>query len=231
MPTALITGASRGLGLEFATQYAKAGWQVIATCRSPDKADALRALAGGSNGLVQIETLDVGDAAATRRLAGAVGRRPIDLMVANAGLYGAREQALGDLDDDSWSEVMRVNVMAPLRLAALLSDAVAASKGKQMAFVSSRLGSMASNDDGGGYIYRSSKAALNAVVKSLSVDLKARGITAVALHPGWVRTDMGGPSAPIDAPTSVAGMVTVLAGLKPQDSGKLIEYTGQTVPW
>jgi NAD(P)-dependent dehydrogenase (short-subunit alcohol dehydrogenase family) len=231
MPTALITGASRGLGLEFATQYAKAGWQVIATCRAPEKADGLRALAGGSNGLVQIEALDVADAAGTRRLAGAVGKRPIDLMIANAGLYGTREQGLGDLDDTQWGEVMRVNVMAPLRLAALLSDAVASSAGKQMAFVSSRLGSMAANDDGGGYIYRSSKAALNCVVKSLSVDLAKRGITTVALHPGWVRTDMGGPNADIDAPTSVSGMVKVLAGLKPADSGKLIEYTGRPIPW
>jgi NAD(P)-dependent dehydrogenase (short-subunit alcohol dehydrogenase family) len=231
MPTALITGASRGLGLEFATQYAKAGWQVIATCRDPGKADALRALAGAGNGLVQIEALDVGDAAGTRRLAGAVGKRPIDLVIANAGLYGTRDQGLKDLDDAEWGEVMRINVMAPMRLAALLTDSVAASTGKQMAFVSSRLGSMASNEEGGGYVYRSSKAALNAVVKSLSVDLKPRGITAVALHPGWVRTDMGGPSAPLDAPTSVSGMVKVLAGLKPKDSGTLIEYTGQTVPW
>jgi NAD(P)-dependent dehydrogenase (short-subunit alcohol dehydrogenase family) len=152
-------------------------------------------------------------------------------MIANAGLYGTREQGLGDLDDTQWGEVMRVNVMAPLRLAALLSDAVASSTGKQMAFVSSRLGSMAANDDGGGYIYRSSKAALNCVVKSLSVDLAKRGITTVALHPGWVRTDMGGPNADIDAPTSVSGMVKVLAGLKPADSGKLIEYTGQPIPW
>lgn len=231
MPTALITGASRGLGLEFAKQYAAAGWQVIAACRSPQKADALRALAGGAGGRVEIEALDVVDAAATRRLAGALGKRPIDLMIANAGVYGAREQGLGDLDDADWSEVMRVNVMAPTRLAALLADAVAASTGKQMAFVSSRLGSMASNAEGGGYIYRSSKAALNAVVKSLSVDLAARGITAVALHPGWVRTDMGGPSAPVDAPTSVSGMVKVLAGLKPKDSGTLIEYTGTPIPW
>lgn len=231
MPTALITGASRGLGLEFAKQYAKAGWQVIATCRAPDKADGLRALAGGSGGAVEIEALDVADAAATRLVAGALKKRPIDLLIANAGLYGTRDQGLGDLDDAEWGEVMRVNVMAPFRLAALMTDAVASSQGKQMAFVSSRLGSIASNEEGGGYIYRSSKAALNAVVKSLAIDLKQRGITAVALHPGWVRTDMGGPGAPLDAPTSVSGMVKVLAGVKAKDSGKLIEYSGQTLPW
>ena len=135
MPTALITGASRGLGLEFATQYAKAGWQVIATCRTPGKADALRALAGGSNGLVQIEALDVGDAAATRRLAGAVGKRPIDLLLANAGLYGSRDQGLKDLDDAEWGEVLRINVMAPMRLAALLTDALGASAGQGDALV------------------------------------------------------------------------------------------------
>jgi NAD(P)-dependent dehydrogenase (short-subunit alcohol dehydrogenase family) len=231
MPTLLITGASRGLGLEFVRQYVKAGWQVIATCRAPDKADALRALAGGANGAVEIEAYDVIDAESAQRLATKIGKRPIDLLLANAGVIGPRDYTPATVDDAAWGEVMRVNVMAPLRIATLLTDAVAASDRKLMAFISSRLGSMAVNETGGLYVYRSSKAALNAVVKSLAVDLAPRGITTVALHPGWVKTDMGGPSADIDAVTSVTGMVRVLGSVAAADSGRLINYSGEPIPW
>ena len=194
MPTVLITGASRGLGLEFARQYAEAGWQVIATCRTPAKATKLDTIARAAAGRVEVAALDVGDGAATRRLAASLKRRALDVMIANAGVLGPLDYTPGKHDDD-WAEVMEVNVMAPLRLAMALTEAVAASARKQMAFLSSQMGSIANNTDGGLYVYRSSKAALNAVVKSLAIDLKPRGITAVALHPGWVRTDMGGPSA------------------------------------
>jgi NAD(P)-dependent dehydrogenase (short-subunit alcohol dehydrogenase family) len=231
MPTVLITGASRGLGLEFVRQYDAAAWQVIATCRTPDKAPALRKLADAAGGRIEIEALDVVDADATQRLAAKLGRRPIDLLIANAGVMGPRDYAPDKVDDTTWSEVMRVNLMAPTRLASLLTGAVAASERKLMAFVSSRLGSMASNNSGGLYVYRASKAALNAVVKSLAVDLAEQRITTVALHPGWVRTDMGGSGADIDAVTSVTGMVKVLGKLGPADSGSLIDYSGQTLPW
>jgi len=230
MPTVLITGAARGLGLEFARQYAKAGWEVVATCRTPDHATALGALARGAEGRVAVAALDMLDAPGARRLVQGLGRRPIDLLIANAGLLGPRDYT-PDVDDAEWGEVMRVNVMAPLRLAMLLTDAVAASTRKQMAFVSSHLGSIASNSSGGLYVYRSSKAALNAVVKSLAVDLGPRGITAVALHPGWVKTDMGGPNADLEPTTSIAGMIKVLDKLKRGDSGKLIDYRGTVLPW
>jgi len=144
MPTVLITGASRGLGLEFVRQYLKAGWQVIATCRAPDKADGLRAVAGGANGKVEIEVYDVTDAPSAERLAIKVGKRPIDHLIANAGVIGPRDYTPATVDDATWGEVMRVNVMAPLRIATLLTDAVAVSERKLMAFVSSRLGSMGS---------------------------------------------------------------------------------------
>jgi NAD(P)-dependent dehydrogenase (short-subunit alcohol dehydrogenase family) len=230
MPTVLITGASRGLGLEFARQYADAGWHVIATCRSPAKATKLNTIARGAEGRVEVAALDVSDGAATKRLATSLKRRAVDVMIANAGLLGPVDYTPGK-DDDAWAEVMGVNVMAPLRLALALTDAVAASARRQMAFVSSQMGSIANNTDGGLYVYRSSKAALNAVVKSLSIDLKPRGITAVALHPGWVRTDMGGASADIAPSTSIAGMIKVLGTLKRADSGKLIDYRGKTLPW
>jgi NAD(P)-dependent dehydrogenase (short-subunit alcohol dehydrogenase family) len=231
MPTVLITGASRGLGLEFARQYAGAGWRVIATCRAPEKADALRVVAAAAEGRVAIEPLDVIDRAGSTRLVKMLGKRPIDLLIANAGVMGPRSYAPTTVDDTAWGEVMRINVMAPLRLAMLLADQVAASERKQMAFVSSRLGSIGANSTGGLYVYRSSKAALNAVVKGLAVDLAARGITAVALAPGWVKTDMGGPHADLDAATSIAGMRRVLDGLTPAESGRLIEHTGEILPW
>ena len=230
MPTVLITGASRGLGLEFVRQYAKAGWDVIATCRTPDRARDLAKLAKEADGSVEVAALDMLDPPGTQRFAKARAERPIDLLIANAGLVGPRDEVLTG-DDDAWTEVMRVNVMAPARLAMLLADTVAASKLKQMAFISSQMGSIANNTDGGMYAYRSSKAALNAVVKSLAIDLKAQGITAVALHPGWVRTDMGGSSADIAPSTSITGMVKVLEALKRADSGKLIDYKGKVLPW
>lgn len=231
MPTLLITGASRGIGLEFVRQYAQAGWQVIATCRSPEKADGLRALAGGANGLVEIGALDVTDVAATQDLGKRMSGRPIDLLIANAGIYGPREYSPSDFDEAAWVEVMRTNVMAPLRLAGVLTESVAASERKQMAFISSHLGSMARNVTGGGYIYRSSKAALNAVVKTLAVDLRARGLTTLALHPGWVRTDMGGSKADIDVVTSVTGLIRTIANATPEDSGRLFDYSGEPIPW
>ncbi|MBI3517239.1 MAG: SDR family oxidoreductase [Proteobacteria bacterium] len=230
MSTVLITGVSRGLGLEFARQYARAGWQVIATCRTPDRARDLAKLAKEADGRIEVAALDMLDPPGTQRFAKVRARQPIDLLVANAGLVGPHDIVPTD-DDDAWTEVMRVNVMAPTRLAMLLADAVAASRLKQMAFVSSHLGSITSNQSGGLYVYRSSKAELNAVVKSLAIDLKARGITAVALHPGWVRTDMGGSNADIAPSTSIAGMVKVLAGLKRADSGRLIDYKGTVLPW
>ena len=230
MPTVLLTGASRGLGLEFARQYAEAGWRVIATCRKPAEASALRALAERSADRMRVVALDVADPAATERLAEALRGTPLDILLANAGLLGPRDYSPG-LDDAVWGEVMRVNVMAPLRLASLLTESVAASERRLMGFVSSRMGSMASNDSGGLYVYRSSKAALNAVVKNLAIDLAPRGITTVALHPGWVRTDMGGANADLDVATSVAGMVAVLGRMTAADSGRLINYTGEILPW
>ena len=227
MPTVMITGASRGLGLEFTRQYAAQGWRVIATCRAPADAGALAEV----KGTVEVHPLDVSDDAAIESLAGALDGQAIDLLVNNAGIYGPRTSDLGTIGYHAWGEVMRVNIMGPLKVAELFTEHVARSGLKLMVAISSRMGSIAANHGGGSYIYRSSKAALNAVMKSLSVDLGARGIAVVVFHPGWVATDMGGADASLDAPESVAGMVKAIATLGPGDGGRFINHDGTEVPW
>ncbi len=227
MPTVMITGANRGLGLEFVRQYAADGWHVIAACRSPARAADLKAVKGD----VEIQALDVGDHAQVEAAARALKRKAIDVLINNAGIYGPRTSGLSAVDYDAWAEVLRINAMAPLKVTECFVDQVARSDRRIVAIVTSKMGSMADNTSGGSYIYRSSKAAVNAVGKSLSVDLRGRGIIVVVLHPGWVRTDMGGPSALIDAEPSVAGMRSVIAGLGPADSGHFFNYDGSPIPW
>lgn len=227
MPTCLITGASRGLGLEFAKQYAAEGWKVIATCRRPDEASALKTLEGE----IQIHPLDVSDFARIEALAKKLGGQPIDLLVNNAGVYGPRVVSCDAIDYAAWAEVLRVNTMAPLKMSAVFVNSVARSQLKRIVAVTSKMGSLTENTSGGSYIYRSSKAALNAVMRSLAIDLKPKGITVAVLHPGWVRTDMGGPGAQIDPFESVAGMRQVIADLRPEDSGHFFAYDGADVPW
>jgi len=225
MPTVLLTGASRGLGLEFTRQYAKAGWRVIATCRDPAKAPELRAVAGS----IEIHALDATDFAAVGRLAATLGDVAVDVLIANAGIIGPREMTPDAIDAAAWEMAFRVNTMAPLALAGAFRRHVARSEERKAIAISSRLGSMAANDDGGLYVYRSSKAALNAVWRSFALDNKA--LTAAVLHPGWVRTDMGGASAPVLPADSVAGMRRVIAGLKAADSGGFFAYDGEALPW
>jgi NAD(P)-dependent dehydrogenase (short-subunit alcohol dehydrogenase family) len=227
MPTVLITGASRGLGLEFARQYANDAWRVIATCRDPAAAADLKAVEGA----VDIHALDVTDHKAIRALARTLEGRAVDLLINNAGIFGPDDFAFGDMDYGAWAEVIGVNTLAPYAVTECFAGHVAASDLKTVVAVTSRMGSIASIDKGSSCIYRSSKAALNAVMKGLSHELKALGITVAVLHPGWVKTDMGGPDASIDAPVSVSGLRQVIAGLKPGDSGKFFNYDGDEIPW
>lgn len=225
MPTVVITGASRGLGFEFAKQYKADGWSVIATCRDPAKADALKALG------VRVEALDVDSAAQTKALADKLAGESIDLLILNAGIYGPRTTGYQDLDEGAWAEVLRTNVMAPLRFAAAMAETLSKGEMKKLAFVSSRMGSIGGNESGGAYIYRSSKAALNAVIKSFALDTRDQGLTSISLHPGWVQTDMGGPGAAIDPTTSVTGMRAVIAKAQFSDNGSFFNYDGADLPW
>jgi NAD(P)-dependent dehydrogenase (short-subunit alcohol dehydrogenase family) len=226
--TVLITGANRGLGLQFAKQYADDGWRVHAACRNPDAAEALNEAAAG--GAMTLHRLDVGDGDQVGALAAALAGEAIDVLLNNAGVIGDRS-AFGATDYTVWQATLRTNTLAPMRMAEAFADHVAASGRKQMVFVSSRMGSIGDNGEGGSYVYRSSKAALNAVIKSLSIDLAARGVTAVAFHPGWVSTDMGGASAPIGPAESVGGMRRVIERLTPADNGRFLDYDGSEIPW
>jgi NAD(P)-dependent dehydrogenase (short-subunit alcohol dehydrogenase family) len=222
MPRILITGAGRGIGLELARQYAADGWDVIATVRDPRKASELSALG------VRIEALDMRDFAAVAAFPERLRGKPIDLFIANAGLSQAKWIRSRD-DAEAWQEVHAVNAVAPTLLAETLLPLVEAAGGR-MAAISSRMGSIA--DSSGGYIgYRASKAALNAAWRALALGWRERPVTLVLLHPGWVKTDMGGPQAPVPAEESVAGMRQVIAGLPRSESGAFLDYRGAPVPW
>lgn len=227
MPTVMITGANRGLGLEFARQYLADGWRVVATCRTPKQAKELVGLKGN----IKIRPLDVTDAAQVRALARSLKGTAIDVLINNAGIFGPRKDVFGRVDTEAWDEVFRVNVMAPMLISEVFADHVTRSEKKTIIAITSKMGSIEGTNTGGGYIYRSSKAALNMVMRSLSVTLKPRGITVAMIHPGWVRTDMGGAGAAIDPVESVAAMRKLIAGLKPKASGSFYNYDGTPIPW
>lgn len=227
--TVLITGANRGLGLEFVKQYAEAGWQVIACCRWPDEARELQALAERSGDQVEIHQLDVADFEEIDALALILQGKPIDLLINNAGVYP--QSNFGEVNYEAWAETFHINSMAPMKLAEAFVSHVAASNLKKIVTISSKMGSLDDNTSGGNYIYRSTKTAVNMVMRSLAIDLKPMGIASSILHPGWVRTDMGGPDGLIDAPESVAGMRRVIEALTLGNSGRFIAYDGQVVPW
>jgi NAD(P)-dependent dehydrogenase (short-subunit alcohol dehydrogenase family) len=229
--TVLITGAGRGIGLEFARQYAEDGWQVHAGARSPENAPGLLRLAAEHRGRVQVHPLDVTDSRHIVALAAAMAGTPLDLLVNNAGVYGGDRQGFGQTDEKVWLDCLRTNVIAPMKLMESFAGHLAAAQRPVIANLSSKMGSMADNGSGGAYVYRSSKAALNAVVVSAAIDLAPRRIIAVALHPGWVQTEMGGPQAEIPARESVARMRAILAGLGPADAGRFIDIDGSDIPW
>lgn len=236
MPRVLVTGANRGLGLELARQYSAEGWEVLACCREPAAATELRGLAGGT-GRVEPLALDVADLAAIDALAERLAGRPIDVLLANAGVYsvtpGRRDdagQTLGDMDYEAWERMLRVNTVAPFKLAEALADDVAASEQKKIAIVTSGMGSI-ERTPGGFYAYRTSKAAVNMVGASLARDLAPRGILVALLSPGWVRTRMGGPSASLSPEESVRGMRARIAELDAARSGRFLKWDGSELPW
>ena len=217
MPTALITGAGRGLGLEFVKQYRAAGWDVIATARSEggELADA------GA----QIVKLDMTDFAA---VAGLALDLPLDLLVANAGVALPAEAKSAD-DAAGWLDTFRINSIAPVLIAQAVMPRLTEAKGKAIA-ITSQMGSIA--DSSTAWIpYRSSKAALNMAWHVLANEVREQGVTMAVMHPGWVQTDMGGPAATIDAPTSVRGMVGVIGGLAIEQTGGFFGYDGREIPW
>jgi NAD(P)-dependent dehydrogenase (short-subunit alcohol dehydrogenase family) len=224
MPITLITGAGRGLGLELARQYAQDGWRVIGTVR---EAPAGRKLAKfGAETL----RLDVTNAAQVKQLALRLKDVAIDVLFCNAGISGKRGMALGSFDYAEWEKVLRVNLLGAAAVIEALVDNVAASERRIVALMSSRLGSIAETS-GMTLPYSTSKAALNLLAKGLAANLAARGIIVAAVSPGWVKTDMGGQSAPLTPETSVRGLRKVIGGLRREDSGKFLSYDGSAIPW
>ena len=224
MPTILITGAGRGLGFELARQYAQDGWRVIGTVRNAAAEKELAKLGA------QAVTLDVTNTAQTKQLSSQVNGLPIDVLFCNAGIIGKRGMALGSFDYAEWEKVLRVNVLGVAAVIEALIDNVAASERKTVAVMSSRLGSI--NETSGMTLpYGTSKAALNMLAKGLAATLAPRGVIVVAVSPGWVKTDMGGQSAPLMPETSVRGLRKVIGGLRPEDSGKFLSHEGSSIPW
>jgi NAD(P)-dependent dehydrogenase (short-subunit alcohol dehydrogenase family) len=217
MPEVLITGANRGLGLEFVRQYKDAGWEIVATAReSSPELDALE---------VQVEKLEMSNLNAVAEFGNRFDR--LDLLIANAGTYGPREVRDADAGRD-WADTFVVNTIAPFLLAESVLPAVRAAHGKLIA-ISTKMGSIEDNTSGGFIAYRSSKSALNSAWRSLAIDNP--GVVCAVLHPGWVQTRMGGPSAPLRPEKSIAGMRKVIERLGPDQSGGFFAYDGAEVPW
>ena len=229
-PTLLITGASRGIGLETVRRFLDdPDWQGIATCRDPGAASDLRALQARHGTRLELHALDVGDGDAVARLADVLAGRPVDVLLNNAGVMGAH-QSLEDLDFDGWLAEVNVNTLGPMRLALALRPNLVLSKNPRIVTISSQMGSMA-RPRGGSYAYRSSKAAVNKAMQGLALDLADEGICVVAVHPGWVRTDMGGGGADISVEESAAGIYRLTRDLTLADSGRFLTYRGEDHPW
>jgi NAD(P)-dependent dehydrogenase (short-subunit alcohol dehydrogenase family) len=234
----LVTGASRGLGLELTRRTVARGDRVFAACRNPDGARALAALREAHPDRLQIVPLDVTDAGSILRAAAAVAERTeaLDLLVNNAGIYtaagsGEPGERLGRFGFDDALAVLRANSVAPLLVADAFLGLLKAGREPRIVSISSQLGSLASNVGTSPYYYGASKAALNMLMRSLAGETRSLGVTTVLLDPGWVRTDMGGPRAPLSVEESVAGLLTVIDGLKPGDNGRFLTWQGREQAW
>jgi len=222
--TVLVTGANRGIGLEYARQFSARGYKVIGTARDPGDAKELSAVAA------RVEQLDVADAASVAALARRLEGVPIDILVNNAGIFDRADTSIDKVDFGMMERTFAVNTLGPLRVVQALLPNLRLGQGKTIANMSSQLGSI-ENSNGRWYAYRSSKAALNQVNKVLSAELGPDGFTCVVLHPGWVRTDMGGENATYSPQESVTGLVTVIENLKPADNGRFFDFKGNPIPW
>jgi len=225
MTTVLITGANRGIGLEFVRQYAEAGAEVIACCRHPDSAETLADLAARYPGRIEVIALDVGDPVQIAAAAAVIGDRPIDILINNAGVYGP-----SDTDPEAWLETFRINAIAPVLVSHALKGNLLRGHDKKLVVITSQLGSTAKNT-GGMYAYRSSKAALNNVMYGLSRDWAGDGVLIGIFHPGWVKTDMGGKDAPVIPEDSVRGLRQRIVEMAKANSGAYRDYAGVALPW
>lgn len=230
MSTVLITGANRGLGLEFVRQYAAMGWQVLATCRTPEKAELLGQLAMEYS-QVKLIKLDVTSEDEINLLATQLIGQAIDHLILNAGVLGEDCAKLGEMTQAKWLEVLTINTVAPALLIQALQDNVAASEHKTIVGISTRVASLGDNSSGNMYSYRTSKAALNQILVSAAQNLREQAVKTLAIHPGWVQTDMGGDSATFTPQESVAGIISVAQNLTLEESGSFRVFDGSTIEW
>jgi NAD(P)-dependent dehydrogenase (short-subunit alcohol dehydrogenase family) len=222
--TVLITGANRGIGLECARQFAAKGYQVIGTVRDPADASELSAVAD------RVEPLHVTDAASVAALARRLHGVTIDILLNNAGVFDPNDVTVDKVDFAVMEQTLAVNTLGPLRVTQALLPNLRAGKRRTIVNLSSQLGSIA-DSSGRWYAYRASKAALNQINKTLSAELAPEGFTCVVLHPGWVRTDMGGASATYSPQESVGGLIAVIEKLGPGDTGRFYDFKGTPIPW
>jgi len=227
MKTALIIGASRGLGLGLVREHIQRDWTVTATVRT--RSVELEELRGGSDGRLTIETLDIAQPGQVAALGQRLKDQRFDLLFLNAGIMAGRGVPLGDVSDTDIANIFLTNAISPVRVADALSGLVTA--GGMIAFMSSILGSIGTNDDGRAELYRASKAALNSLIRSFRARHAQADFTVLALHPGVVRTSMGGPSAPLDIDTSVRGVADVIATRWGTGGQAFVDYRNEIIPW
>jgi NAD(P)-dependent dehydrogenase (short-subunit alcohol dehydrogenase family) len=231
MTSILITGANRGLGFEFARQYAADGWRVFAGCRDPVTANQLRLLAQETGEKLTVVAIDVTDTKSVENAAAQLKQAAIDVLINNAGIAGPSGQSTGNVDYDAWAHVFDVNTMGPLRLIESFADHIARSERRLVVTITSGMGSLADNTSGGSIAYRTSKAAVNMVMRSAAIDLAPRRITCVLVNPGWVKTDMGGPHARLTPQDSVTALRRLIETFGPNHSGRFYNYDGREYPW
>ena len=231
MATILITGATRGLGLEFCKQYAQEGWNVIACCREPKSATALTEFAQQHSN-VSVLPLDLSDLNQIEQLGKQLENTALDVLLNNAGVYGDESaHDFGQLDYQTWQKTLVINLFAQVKMAEVFLPHLQRGKQRKLVAMSSLMASMADNSSGGSILYRSSKAALNAAMKSISIDTRNRNIAVLILHPGWVKTDMGGVNAPMAIPDSVQAMRQTIADFTLAQSGEFLRFDGTPLPW
>ena len=230
METILVTGANRGIGLELVKQYCNQNYQVIGTYRNENTSGEFISMSRNLNNL-KVYSLDVSSDQSLKNFSSKLGDTPVDIFINNAGVFGPRDSSFNNVDERNWISVFQTNAIAPLLLTQLIIENLRNGSQKKLIYITSKMGSIDDNKSGGAYIYRSSKTALNSVVKSISLDLAKDGMKVALLHPGWVRTDMGGPNGLIDTTKSVSRMTEVIDRLSQSDSGCFFNYDGSKIPW
>jgi NAD(P)-dependent dehydrogenase (short-subunit alcohol dehydrogenase family) len=229
MARVLISGASRGIGLELVKQYAAAGDEVIACVRDTGSAALLDEVASGADNITVVQ-MDAGDPASIEAAAAAIGDAPIDVLINNAGAVGGQHQSLDDIDIEEWHRALDINTIGPMLISRAFKGNLAASGDGKMMIVTSQLAA-STWPMGGMYIYSTTKAGVSKVGQILALDWKEEPITVGLMHPGWVQTDMGGPHAEITAEESASGIRSVIAGMTKADSGNFYKWNGEIHPW